>query len=312
MKKFKSLITCISFFSLIGLVSCNQANEFDTTKNISLYTRNTDSGTRDGFFTKLGFKEAVDSNQYFNDAMVTTVEKNGDMITSVKNDEYGLGYISLSSLSSSDLTGLTYEDVAPTEENVINGTYQLTRNFNYVIRAEFENDTKKQIVEAFIAYLSTQEGKATIIAKSGIVELQDTDPSWEDIKNNYPIVKQDNSKITIKFGGSTSVESIAKALSAEFSEKCGNFIAEHNHTGSSDAFKYTQGEKKDDSSKLDIGFLSREFSSSETYAENTAGKICIDAIVAVVNRANPLKKITAQELVKMYKGEIKNWSSLIK
>jgi ABC-type phosphate transport system substrate-binding protein len=47
----------------------------------------------------------------------------------LKNDIYGIGYISLASLESSTLKGLTYEGVTPTQEHVLDGTYELTRNF---------------------------------------------------------------------------------------------------------------------------------------------------------------------------------------
>lgn len=72
--------------------------------------------------------------------------------------------------------------------------------------------------------------------------------------------------------------------------KCGNFKPEHNHGGSGDAYKFTQGAEKDSTSKLDIGFLSRELNSSEVASENTAGLICVDAIVAVTNQKNPIKR----------------------
>jgi len=314
-KTNKYLLTLLLGMTLASCGSNNTSNsskvEFDTSKNITVYTRDTDSGTRDGFFTKIGLKDAVKSNEPLVKGAVET-NGNGDMVLKVKNDEYGIGYISLSSLEESSLTGLKYEGVEPNEDNVLNGSYGLTRNFNYIIRNEFDSDTKKDIVNAFVAYMSTKEAKATIIANSGIVKLNKDDKSWDDIKANYPITNQDNSNITIKFGGSTSVEKIAKALSQEFASKCGNFKPEHNHAGSGDAYKFTQGEEKDSTSKLDIGFLSRELNSNEVAASNTSGLICIDAIVAVVNNKNSLTAISANELKDIYTGVTTKWNQLIK
>lgn len=314
-KTNKYLLTLLLGMTLASCGGNNTSNsskvEFDTSKNITVYTRDTDSGTRDGFFTKIGLKDAVKSNEPLVKGAVET-NGNGDMVLKVKNDEYGIGYISLSSLEESSLTGLKYEGVEPNEDNVLNGSYGLTRNFNYIIRNEFDSDTKKDIVNAFVAYMSTKEAKATIIANSGIVKLNKDDKSWDDIKANYPITNQDNSNITIKFGGSTSVEKIAKALSQEFASKCGNFKPEHNHAGSGDAYKFTQGEEKDSTSKLDIGFLSRELNSNEAAATNTSGLICIDAIVAVVNSKNSLTAIAANELKDIYTGVITKWNQLIK
>lgn len=314
-KTNKYLLTLLLGMTLASCGGNNTSNsskvEFDTSKNITVYTRDTDSGTRDGFFTKIGLKDAVKSNEPLVKGAVET-NGNGDMVLKVKNDEYGIGYISLSSLEESSLTGLKYEGVEPNEDNVLNGSYGLTRNFNYIIRNEFDSDTKKDIGNAFVAYMSTKEAKATIIANSGIVKLNKDDKSWDDIKANYPITNQDNSNITIKFGGSTSVEKIAKALSQEFASKCGNFKPEHNHAGSGDAYKFTQGEEKDSTSKLDIGFLSRELNSNEAAAANTSGLICIDAIVAVVNNKNSLTAITANELKDIYTGVTTKWNQLIK
>lgn len=288
------------------------SSSFDTSKKIKVYTRDTTSGTREGFFEKIGFSDASKDNSALANGYIEATG-NGDMIEKIKNDTYGMGYISLSSLEESSLHGLTFEGVEPNEENVLNGTYALTRNFNYVTRSYQEDDAVGQIVKAFIAYLSTKEGKTTIQAHSGIVSLSKDDPSWKDIADQYPITKQDNHLLQVNFGGSTSVENIAKALSAEFSSKCGNFVANHNHTGSGDAYAYTQGDKKNDAAKLDIGFLSREIklSSSEPALEGTYGKICVDAIVSVVNASNPLTQITKEQLVSIYKGESKLWSDII-
>lgn len=285
-------------------------SEFDKSKKITCYTRDTTSGTRDGFFTKIGLSKNKASNDGLVSGIVETTS-NGNMIQSIKNDQFGLGYISLASLEGSGVKGLTYDNVIPSEANVLNGTYELTRNFNYIYRNDYSTDSKvKQIVEAFIAYSTTIEGKSIIKQNDGILSISNTDKSWKDIKSNYPITTEDNSSITIRIGGSTSCEKIAKALTSAFSPLCGNFIASHNHTGSGDAYKHTQGSAKDDANALDIGYLSRELESSEPAASGTAGKICTDAIVAVVNSVNPLEKIDADTLKAVYTGEKTTWNDL--
>lgn len=309
MKKMKRiLLVLVLMFSAVLFVGCKKA---EADHKITVYTRDTSSGTRDGFFTAIGFKDAIKENTELVDGFVE-LESNGAIINAVKNDEYGIGYISMASLENSGLKGLKYEGADPTEANVIAGTYTMKRNFNYIIREEFATEAEEAIVKAFIAYLGTKEGKATIKNKSGIVEVKDSDPKWDDIKAQHPICLEDNSAITIKFGGSTSVESIAKALSGEFAAKCGNFVPEHGHVGSGDAFKGTQGSEKDGAKKLHIGFASREFklTTDEKAALNTYGTICVDAIVAVVNTKNELSNITAANLKSVYKGDITKWSEL--
>ncbi len=294
----------------LSLIGCT-SSKFDTSKNITCYTRNTTSGTRDGFFTKIGLESAKDKNDPLVDDIVE-VDSNDDMITKIKNDTYGIGYISLASYDNKVVKGLTYDDVVPTTENVLNSTYKLTRNFNYMVRTEFKDDKVKQIVDAFRAFLATKDAKLTIQDKDGILEIKDSDPTWDSIKSNYPICNEDNSNVTVKFGGSTSCEKIGKALSSEFSSKCGNFVAEHNHTGSGDAYKRCQGSEKDGSNYLDIGFASREFkiTDSEPAESGSYSLICVDAIVAIVNLKNTLNEVTSSQLVSIYTGEYTTWDNI--
>ena len=309
MKKILSLI----FVLVLGfvLVGCKPTGNVVEDHQIKVYTRDTTSGTRDGFFSVIGFKDAVADNTVLVEGYVE-VDGNGAMITSVEGDEYAIGYISLSSYLETDLKGLLYEDVEPTEENVVNETYKLTRNFNYAIR-DNDDSVQGQIIKAFVAYMGTKEGKATIKGADGIVATSASDPSWGDIKSEHPVVEQDNSAVEVKFGGSTSVEKVAKALSADFKGKAGNFTPIHNHTGSGDAFKRVQGSEKDGADKLDIGFASREFklTDGEALAVDTFGKLCTDAIVVVVNDKNTtLTKITAAQLKSIYDGTVTKWEDM--
>lgn len=321
----KRIILVFSLFAVMGLVGCSNTttaagstaaqtttSSFDTSSLIKVYTRDTTSGTREAFFKGIGFDAAVEDNALLADGYIE-VDGNGSMINSVNGDEYGIGYISLSSLPESGLNGLNFNGVTPTEENVLNDTYGLKRPFMYITRSDWTGmETEHQIVEAFVAYMGTVDGKATIQNGNGILSINASDPLWDDIKGNYDVCNQDNSNVTILFGGSTSVEPIAKALSAEFSAKCGNFIAEHNHTGSGDAYKRVQGEESTGPNKLHIGFASRPFNDNEVGAPGTFGQICWDAVVVVLNGDNnTLNNISADDIKKIYAGEITHWSELI-
>lgn len=304
-------ITSLLLILLLGLVSCTN-KEFNSESEIKLYTRDVTSGTRDGFFTGIGLSSAKEDNAPLKVEGLGVVESNGDMINSIKNDKYGIGYISMASLEGSGLKGLKYEGVEPIVENVLNKTYQLTRNFNYVTRAEFANDEKKQIVEAFLAYLTTQEGKTTMQSEGGILDIKASDPTWESIKSEYPITTKDNSNITINMGGSTSVSKMAMALATEFSNLCGKVNFSHDYHGSGDAYKKTQGADKDATGYYDIGFASRDFKldSSEPAQDGTYGTLCVDAIVTVVNKENTLTAVTKEQLVKIYTGVYTKWNEV--
>lgn len=290
---------------------------FDASQAIHPYNRDKTSGTRDGFMTKIGIEKAKNDDSLLWDQVQTTTG-NGDMIAKVASDEYGIGYFSFSSANDAAAKGakvLSYQGITPTEEVILDGTYQLSRNFNYCIRNDFSEAeaTKKLIVEAFVAYMGTSEGATTIKGAGGLVKVTKDTPSWDDIKANYPGIGSDHSSIKVNFGGSTSVEKVAEALSADFSKRAGNFEPVHDHHGSGDAYTYTQGSE---THKYDIAFASREFkrTGGEALADGTYGKVCVDGIVVGVNSVNPLTDVTGEQLLGIYSKDGTNrvWSDLIK
>lgn len=306
MKNIKKIFMVLVALILIGgLVACGNKETKD--HEIKVYTRDTTSGTRDGFFTGIGFKDAIKENTPLVKGYVE-VESNGQIISNLKNDQYGLGYISLSSLESSGLKGLEYENVKPTEANVINKTYKLTRNFNYMLRDEYSDPNVSAFAKALEAYMTTIEGLGVIKSADGIVDTTGA-KSWDTLKESHPIVDDETLNITFRVGGSTSVEKVGKAITQAFKGLVkGTITFEHNHTGSGDAYKRTNGSEKDGANALDLGFASREFSAEEP--ATSTGVIAIDAIVVVVNSTNKVEKITAQLLVSIYKGDITKWSEV--
>ena len=107
---------------------------------------------------------------------------------------------------------------------------------------------------------------------------------------------------------------VAQALTQAFTAKAGNFVAEHDHTGSGDAFKRTNDAAvKDTSVGKDVGFASRYFKDTEKVGVATSqmGQLAWDAIVAIVHLNNPLENVTAEDLKKIYEGTFMKWSDLI-
>lgn len=294
----KKIVLSLVLLLALGLSSCQKPNTNEPKnpvtdtfldKGIKVYTRDAASGTREAFFEIIGHKAAAKDNSLLA-ASMSEVTGNGDMIAKVKADQYGIGYISLSSLETSGLKGLKVNGVEPTEANVLNGTYQIMRNFNYMIRSEFSQEAEKHLVEAFVAYMTSIEGLGAIAGEGGIVDTKGAKP-WSQVlltlSNDVQAqLKADNQNITLKLGGSTSVEKVAIALGREFSSVAGGVVITNNHTGSGDAYKRTQGGDKDSANALHIGFLSREVNASEPALENTYGKVATDAIVVVIHPDN--------------------------
>lgn len=311
----KMTLFVVSIIAVVGLAACNGTTEdnWDTSSSITIYTRDTSSGTRAGFMNGIGFDDAAEDDNLLADGFV--IKDNTGIFTTMQTDEYGIGYVSLATyVSDPDVVkALDFEGVEASLINVINNTYGLKRPFNYVLREfnDYETETEKDISLAFVAFLETTDG-ADIITNKGGVPLSSSE-SWDDIKDQYTVCAADNSGVTIKFGGSDSIEKIAKALTEAFAPKCGNFVPEHDHTGSSDGFKRTQGSEKDGDNAKHVGFASRPFKTdgSEDYVDGTAGQLAWDAIVAIVHLDNEVTNVTADDLKNIYSGTYSAWDDVL-
>jgi phosphate transport system substrate-binding protein len=309
----RKLLVALALLLTLGLAACGEAApEFDGESQINVYTRDTSSGTRDGFMNGIGFAEAAKDDSILAPGFV--VAGNAEQVSAVQTDKYAIGYVSLSTLNTTLFKGLSFNGVAPTEANVLNGTYQLSRRFNYMLRDDYsvygaDAAAYEALSKAFVAYMGSTEGLLSISQAGGIVDLTSGTP-WDTVKTSHPICSQDNSGYTLKIGGSDSVEKIAKDISPDFSAKCGNVVPEHNHTGSSNAYKGLNGSASgiNDALSIHVGFASREFTAAEPAL--ITGTVAIDAIVAIVHLDNPLTNITAEGLKKIYNGTFTTWNEV--
>jgi len=309
--KMKKLMLYVVLAFVLTLAACTTEEEFNTDSSITVYTRDTTSGTRAGFMAGIGFTEAETSDSVLVEGFV--IKDNTGIMTAMTTDEFGIGYVSLSSVNNT-IKGLSFDGVAPTVANVINDTYGLKRPFMWMTRdaGDYPSTQVEQLVNAFVAFLGTTDA-GDIIDNNGAIALPSS-VTWDSIKANYPITALDNSAVTVRFGGSDSIQKVAQALTQAFTAKAGNFVAEHDHTGSGDAYKRTNDAAvKDTSVGKDVGFASRYFKDSEKVGVETSqmGQLAWDAIVAIVHLNNPLENVTAEDLKKIYEGTFMKWSDLI-
>lgn len=157
--------------------------------NIQLYSREAGSGTRECFFEGIGYSDVKAEDKWNANVTVSSQASNGDMMTAIKDAPLGIGYCSLDSLSSATgIKGLSFEGVVASESAVNDGTYKLSRNFNYVIRGDYEEGSNKQIaVNAFVDFFTTREGLVAIKTAGGIVSNLASAPTWASIASSkYP------------------------------------------------------------------------------------------------------------------------------
>lgn len=117
---------------------------------IVVVSREDGSGTRDGFQEIVGFE----SEELTGDAQIS--DGSGNIKTTVQGNENAIGYISFGYLDDS-INSVKIGGVEPTEENVYNDSYPISRLFLLVTKGEATDDAK-----AFIDYILSDDGQNTI------------------------------------------------------------------------------------------------------------------------------------------------------
>lgn len=108
----------------------------------------------------------------------------------------------------------------------------------------------------------------------------------------------------ISMSGSTSMEKLANAIAESFMSKYPSVTVTPEFTGSSAGIEaVTAG-------SVDIGNSSRALKDSEQEAGAIENIVAIDGIAVVVDPANGTAGLTKDQLIGIYKGEIKNWSEI--
>ena len=125
---------------------------------ISCIGREAGSGTRDGFESITGTE---DTCVYQNELTST-----GEVIANVASNPNAIGYASLSAVDET-VKALTVGGVAPTEETVLDGTYAIQRNFNFIIS---ESTELSPAAQAFVDW-ATSTDAADLIASAGAVPV---------------------------------------------------------------------------------------------------------------------------------------------
>ena len=116
---------------------------------------------------------------------------------------------------------------------------------------------------------------------------------------------KDNGQVsgTVSTDGSTSMEKVIGFLSEAYMEENSAVKVTYNPTGSGSGIKAVQA------GSCDIGLASRDLKPEEATDLNGT-VVAIDGIAMIVNKANPVKDLTIEQIAALYKGEITNWSEV--
>lgn len=147
--------------------SADADSDWDNTRDITVVSREDGSGTRGAFVELFGIEEEVNGEK----VDMTTEEANitnstSVMMSTVAQDEYAIGYISLGSLDDS-VKAVKIDGSEATAENIKNGSYKISRPFNIATKEDLSDAA--QDFEDFI--LSTEGQK--VVEDNKYIPLDD-------------------------------------------------------------------------------------------------------------------------------------------
>ena len=266
----------------MGLTVCGaSAADFDSSEDITVVSREDGSGTRGAFIELFGIQEEQDGEK----VDMTTDEANitnstSVMMTTVADDEYAIGYISLGSLDDS-VKAVRIDGAEATVDDINDGTYKIFRPFNIATKGDVSD-----AAQDFINYIMSKDGQA-VVEENKYIAVGEP----EDYTSNGA-----EGKVVV--AGSSSVSPVMQKLKEAY-EKVNDKDS-------------TTGMQNTIDGICDIGMASRELKDSETEAGLTATVIANDGIAVVVNNDNPIDELTSDQVKSVFTGETTTWADLEK
>ena len=305
MKKIAAAVMMVSMVAVTA-VGCGSSNgtdtkgadanqsdatsDWDETSDVTIVSREDGSGTRGAFIELFGIEEKQDDGTKVDmtttDAQITN--NTSVMLTTVADNEYAIGYVSLGSLNDS-VKALKIDGAEATAENIENGSYKVSRPFNIAVKKDLNNKVAKD----FMSFIMSTEGQKVVADEKYIAVA--------DVKD-YAGTKPSGSCVV---GGSSSVSPLMEKLIEAYKAVNPNASIELQTSDS------TTGMTSTIEGSYDIGMASRELKEEEA-AELEPTVIATDVIAVVVNNANPLDELSADQVKDIYVGNVSTWDEITK
>lgn len=119
--------------------------------------RESGSGTRGAFEELLDVEDLCDYAQ--------EIDSTGGVLSTVANTAGAIGYVSLDVIDDT-VAVMAIDGVVASEENIVAGDYMLSRPF--VMATKGEISAQNELVQAFFAYIDSEEGRS-IIKQVGLI-----------------------------------------------------------------------------------------------------------------------------------------------
>ena len=266
------------------------SSDWDDTSDITIVSREDGSGTRGAFIELFGIEQKQDDGSKVDmtttDAQITN--NTSVMMTTVADNEYAIGYISLGSLDDS-VKALKIDGAEATADNIENGSYKVSRPFNIAVKKDLNNDVAKD----FMSFIMSTEGQKVVADEKYIPVADVTD---------YAGTKPSGRCVV---GGSSSVSPLMEKLIEAYKTVNPDASIELQTSDS------TTGMTSTIEGSYDIGMASRELKDEEA-AELEPTVIATDGIAVIVNKDNPTDELSSDQVKSIYTGEVYTWDEVTK
>lgn len=265
--------------AVLGVTSCNNQNNtsFDTSKRITVVTRDDGSGTKSAFMEIIGLKGKKDP------AGVISVSSTTTVLATVKTNPLAIAYESLGYVTD-EVKILKVDQVDCNVENIKTGDYKIARSLNIVYK---ETILQNPVFEDFYKFLGSSDSQK-IISDNGYVSTKDDTSSY---------VKENDFKGTINISGSTSLQPLMTLLAEKYETIQTNVDVIVSGGGSGTGYKNAENNVSD------FGMISETFN-SEKAPSCTSYEVAKDGIALIVNKVNSFDNITLEHLKNIYDCDI--------
>ncbi len=275
----------------MGALGCSADNgQTSADEEISLYTRESGSGTRTMFVELFGIEETGEDGETVDmiDPSAAITNTTSVMMTTVADDESGIGYISLGTLHEEKVKAVSIDGVEPTVENIENGSYTVARALSVVNDGETSD-----LEEDFVDFILSSEGQ-TIVADNDLQPVGEEAPSY----------KASDTQGSIVVAGSSSVYPVMEKLAEAYEELNPDAeVAVQQNDSSTGAVMVENG-------TCDLGMVSRELDSTEVAEGLSSTDIAWDGIVVIVNAESPVDDLSVEQVRDIFNGSITSWQEV--
>lgn len=305
------LFALFAIFVSLVFASCGGNKKWNENSEINVISREEGSGTRGAFIELFGIeKKSADGKKIdFTTDEASVTNSTAVMMTTVSQNQYAIGYISLGSLNDS-VKAVKIDGASATVENIKNGSYKIARPFNVAVKENLSDSAKD-----FLNYVLSEKGQQ-IIEENKYIKIPDSesepDSSVNQISDSAKKLASSANSIPSKtilrekvvVSGSSSVSPVIEKLIESYKVENPDAKIELQTSDS------TTGIANAISGTCDIGLASRSLKATELSKGVKEITIAMDGIAVIVNNSNPFSDISKNQVEQIFTGETTKWNEI--